>query len=52
LEEAGGRLVEAADESLAYNKAETRHGVLFGASTRLIGPLVAAGRLALAGPLA
>lgn len=52
LEEAGGRLVEASGELLRYNKAETRHGVLFGAPAKLIGPLVEAGRLALADPSA
>jgi myo-inositol-1(or 4)-monophosphatase len=46
LEEAGGRLVEAAGAPLRYNNAETRRGVLYAASTRMIGPLVAAGRLA------
>jgi myo-inositol-1(or 4)-monophosphatase len=46
LEEAGGRLVEAAGGALCYNRADTCHGVLFGASTRMIGPLLAAGRLA------
>lgn len=52
LEEAGGRLVEAAGEALRYNEAVTRRGVLFAASTRLIGPLLAAGRLAIASQLA
>jgi myo-inositol-1(or 4)-monophosphatase len=52
LEEAGGRLVEATGGPLRYNKAETRHGVLFGASARLIGPFVAAGRAAIESPLA
>ena len=42
LEEAGGRLVEATGEPLLYNQAQTRHGALFGASDRLIGPLVEA----------
>jgi myo-inositol-1(or 4)-monophosphatase len=52
LEEAGGRLVEAEGGALRYNKAETRHGVLFAASTARIGPLVAAARLANASRLA
>ncbi|WP_246731472.1 3'(2'),5'-bisphosphate nucleotidase CysQ [Methylocapsa sp. S129] len=52
LTEAGGRLVEAAGEPLHYNKAETRHGVLFGASAGMIGSFVAAGRLAIGSPLA
>jgi myo-inositol-1(or 4)-monophosphatase len=52
LEEAGGRLVEAVGGPLRYNKAETRHGVLFGAPAGTIGPFVAAGRLAIGGPLA
>ena len=46
VEEAGGRLVEAEGAPMRYNNAETRRGVLFAASTTLIGPLVAAGRLA------
>ena len=52
LEEAGGRLVEAASGPLRYNKAETRHGVLFGASAGMIDPFIAAGRLALGDSLA
>lgn len=52
LEEAGGRLVEAAGAPLRYNSAETGRGVLFGASTRMIGPFVAAGRLAVGSKLA
>jgi myo-inositol-1(or 4)-monophosphatase len=52
LEEAGGRLAEAASGPLRYNKAETRHGVLFGASAGMIDPFIAAGRLALGGSLA
>jgi myo-inositol-1(or 4)-monophosphatase len=46
LEEAGGRLVEAGGAPLRYNQAETRRGVLFGASAGMIGPFVAAARLA------
>jgi myo-inositol-1(or 4)-monophosphatase len=46
VEEAGGRLVEAEGAPLRYNDPQTCRGVLFAASTRLIGPLVAAGRLA------
>jgi myo-inositol-1(or 4)-monophosphatase len=52
LEEAGGTLVEATGGVLRYNRAETRHGVLFAASTKMIGPLVAAARLANASRLA
>lgn len=52
LEEAGGRLVEAAGAPLRYNNAVTRRGVLFAASTRMIGPLLAAGRLAIGSKLA
>jgi len=52
LEEAGGRLVDAAGAALRYNRAETRHGVLFAASTKMIGPLVAAAGLANASRLA
>jgi myo-inositol-1(or 4)-monophosphatase len=52
LEEAGGRLVEAFDEPLRYNGAETRRGVLFGASAGMIGKFLAAGRLATGKPLA
>ena len=52
LEEAGGRLVEAAGDPLRYNKAETRHGVLFGAPSGMIEPFVAAGRLAVGSQLA
>jgi myo-inositol-1(or 4)-monophosphatase len=52
LEEAGGRLVEAAGAPLRYNKAETRHGILFAASAKLIGPLIAVGKLAAPRPLA
>jgi myo-inositol-1(or 4)-monophosphatase len=52
LEEAGGRLVEVAGGAMRYNEAETLHGVLFAASARMIGPFVAAGRLAIGGPLA
>jgi myo-inositol-1(or 4)-monophosphatase len=44
VEEAGGRLVEAEGAPLRYNEVETRRGVLFAASRRLIGPLLAAGR--------
>jgi myo-inositol-1(or 4)-monophosphatase len=47
VEEAGGRLVEAEGAPLRYNDRETRRGVLFAASTRLIGPLLAAGHLAM-----
>ena len=50
LEEAGGRLVEAESALLRYNGAETRRDGLFAASTRLIGPLVDAGRRALTSP--
>jgi myo-inositol-1(or 4)-monophosphatase len=46
VEEAGGQLVEADRAPLRYNTAETRRGVLFAASRRLIGSLLAAGRLA------
>jgi myo-inositol-1(or 4)-monophosphatase len=42
LEEAGGRLTEASGRPLNYNQSETSHGVLFGASTTMIGPLLAA----------
>jgi myo-inositol-1(or 4)-monophosphatase len=52
VEEAGGRLVEAEGAPLRYNNAETRRGLLFAASTRLVGPLVAAGRLAAGSKLA
>ena len=52
LEEAGGQLVEAAGAALHYNQSETRHGVLFGASTKVIGSFVAAARLATGGHLA
>jgi myo-inositol-1(or 4)-monophosphatase len=52
LEEADGRLVEAAGAPLRYNNAETGRGVLFGASTRMIGPFVAAGRLVVGSKLA
>jgi myo-inositol-1(or 4)-monophosphatase len=52
LEEAGGRLVEAASSALRYNKAETRHGVLFGAPAGMIDPFLAAGRLAIVNALA
>jgi myo-inositol-1(or 4)-monophosphatase len=52
LEEAGGRLVETAGAPLRYNLAETRHGVLFAASTVTIDAFVAAGRLAIGGSLA
>jgi myo-inositol-1(or 4)-monophosphatase len=47
LEEAGGRLVEAEGRPLRYNQAQTRHGALFGASVKRIGPLVEAGRRAI-----
>jgi myo-inositol-1(or 4)-monophosphatase len=52
LEEAGGRLVEAAGRPLRYNQEQTRHGALFGASQTMIGPFVEAGRLAIGAPLA
>jgi myo-inositol-1(or 4)-monophosphatase len=52
LAEAGGRLVEAAGRPLRYNRAQTRHGVLFGASLGMIGPFLEAGRRALADRLA
>jgi myo-inositol-1(or 4)-monophosphatase len=52
LEEAGGRLVEAAGGPLRYNRAETGHGVLFGASRELIEAFLAAGRLAIGDRLA
>lgn len=52
LEEAGGRLAEAFDGPLRYNRVETRRGVLFGASARMIGPFLAAGRLVAGKPLA
>jgi len=42
LEEAGGRLTEASGLPLDYNRSETSHGVLFGASATMIGPLLAA----------
>jgi myo-inositol-1(or 4)-monophosphatase len=42
LGEAGGRLAEASGRPLDYNRSETNHGVLFGASTAMIGPLLAA----------
>ncbi len=49
VEEAGGWLVEAEGPPLRYNETETRRGVLFAASRKLVGPLVAAGRLAVEG---
>jgi myo-inositol-1(or 4)-monophosphatase len=49
LEEAGGRLVEAAGAPLRYNEAVTRRDALFAAPAGLIGPLLAAGRAGLAG---
>jgi myo-inositol-1(or 4)-monophosphatase len=52
LDEAGGQLVEAAGAPLRYNNADTRRGVLFAASASMIGPLVAAGRLAAGSKLA
>jgi myo-inositol-1(or 4)-monophosphatase len=42
LGEAGGRLAEASGRPLDYNRSETNHGVLFGASAAMIGPLLAA----------
>ena len=44
LEEAGGWLVEADGAPLRYNRAQTRHGVLFGAPNGLIGRFLEAGR--------
>jgi myo-inositol-1(or 4)-monophosphatase len=52
LAEAGGLLVDAAGRGLRYNRAETRHGVLFGAPRPMIAPFVAAGRIAAGAPLA
>lgn len=52
LEEAGGRLVEASGAPLRYNRAETRHGVLFGAPEAMLDPFIAAARLAIGGQLA
>ena len=52
LEEAGGRLVEGDGRPLLYNRAETRHGVLFGASIGMIETFVEAGRLAVGNHLA
>jgi myo-inositol-1(or 4)-monophosphatase len=49
LAEAGGTLVDARGEPIAYNREETRHPALFAASKRLIGPFVAAAALARAG---
>jgi myo-inositol-1(or 4)-monophosphatase len=46
LEEAGGILVEATGGALRYNQTETRRGVLFAASRKLIEPLVAAAGIA------
>lgn len=52
LGEAGGALVGTEGRALRYNRPETRHGVLFGASTRMIGSFVEAARLASGGRLA
>jgi myo-inositol-1(or 4)-monophosphatase len=49
LEEAGGRLVEAKGQPLVYNRAQTRHGALFGASAAMSGPLVEAAERAIGG---
>jgi myo-inositol-1(or 4)-monophosphatase len=48
LDEAGGRLVEASGAPLSYNGAETRHGVLYGAPSSLVGAFLEAGRRAAA----
>jgi myo-inositol-1(or 4)-monophosphatase len=49
IEEAGGRLMEAAGERLQYNRARIRRGALLGASARLAPRLLEAFRAATGG---